>query len=278
MVSGNDPQVRRTYFDTVAFREIGGAFDKEQQLSLSLRERIIISPITVVEVLSQLTIARADEVLRQVQAVHNWCNPEHAGLLPWPDDWLFSVWFQKPAPDNGYTERMQKAINVCLAADSVKSLEEDAGKLKDAMDRMRQQTADAFGGLVEQARRDTLEDEKFSNAWFSGIANRVKADPASKSLPEIISELSAYHEFERVKLQIAVRSKDYNPQKHKNDLLDAEQLIYLADPSLYFLTCDTGFQKFAAKSAQAPRIITVPQADLADAKKIETLLCKMLQM
>ena len=90
--------------------EVGTAFEKDT-LPSELRERIMISPLTVFEVLSQLTIANADEVLRQVHAVHNWTNPERTRLLPWPDDMLFSIWFQKPAPDDGFTKRMEKAFN-----------------------------------------------------------------------------------------------------------------------------------------------------------------------
>jgi hypothetical protein len=261
----------RIYFDTVAFRKVGKAFEKDS-LPKDLRERMLISPITVFEVLSQLTVAVADEVLSQLQALYNWTNPKRTGLLPWPNDALSGIWFQKPALDNDFTSRMQKAFNVCLAATSAQSLRDEAGKLKDVMDRMKQQTAEDFRRLVEAARKEPLEGEKFTDAWFRGIANRVKADPATKSASEIVLALNAYHEFEEAKLKIAVQNKDYNPEKHQNDLFDAEQLIYLSDPSLCFLTCDTGFQNLVTKSPQRSRINTVQLADLASAKQVEALL------
>jgi hypothetical protein len=274
---GKPKMPERVYFDTDAFRAVGKACEKNT-LSFDLRGRIIISPLTAFEVWSQLTITNADEVLRQIQSLPNWTNPTHTGLLPWPDDALFSVWFQKPAPDGGYTQRMQKAFNVCLAADSVKSLQEEAGQLKDLMDKMKEQTAEDFRRLLESARKNPLERDKASQAWFQGIANRVKADSKSKSLSEIVSALNAYHEFEMCKLQVALQNKDYNPQEHKNDLLDAEQLIYLSDASLCFLTCDTGFRNLVRKSSQAKRIITASPAELADAPKIEGLLRKNIQI
>lgn len=113
---------------------------------------------------------------------------------------------------------------------------------------------------------------------FRGIATRVRADATSKPASEIVSALNAYHEFEQAKLHIATQNRDYNPEKHQNDLFDAEQLIYLADQSLCFLTCDFGFQKLLKKSAQATRITTVPPGDLADAKKVEALLRKITQI
>jgi hypothetical protein len=145
----------RIYFDTVAFREVGTAFEKAT-LAADLRERMLISPITAFEVLSQLTITNADEVLRQIHAVYNWTKPEHTGLLPWPSDALFTFWFQKPAPDDGFTKRMEKAFNVCLASDSAKSLQEEAGKLKDGMDGMKQKSAEDFGRLLEAAKKEAL--------------------------------------------------------------------------------------------------------------------------
>jgi hypothetical protein len=265
----------RIYFDTTVFREVGKAFEK-QKMSEDLRERILISPITLFEVWSQLTITNAEDVLHQIHAVHNWTNPQRTGLIAWPDDALFGIWFQKPAPDADFTKKMQTAFNVCLATDSAKLLQEEAGKLKDVMDGMKLRTAQDFGRLVDAARKEPLEGDKFSVAWFRGIANRVKADPTSKTVAEILSALNAYHEFEEAKLRIAVQSKDYNPEKHRNDLFDAEQLIYLSDPSLGFLTCDTGFQNLVKKSPQAARITTVPPADLADGTRVETLLRKIV--
>jgi hypothetical protein len=261
----------RIYFDTTAFREIGNAFEKDT-LPAEIRDRVLISPLTVFEVLSQLTIAKADEVLRQFQAVPNWTNPKHTGLLPWPDNALASIWFAKPAPDEGFTERMQKAFDTCLATESVETLKEEAGKLKDEMDKLKEKTAQDFGRLLESARKEPLEGEKFSRAWFEGIAARVKADPESKDMAQIVCTLNAYHEFEIGKLKVALENANYNPLKHQNDLFDAEQLIYLFDPSLRFLTCDAGIANLVKNSSQAKRVITVSPEELIDPAKVEILI------
>ena len=83
---------RRVYFDTVSFREIGKALENAA-LPDDLRENVVVSPLSAFEVLSQLTIVKADEVLRQIQAIHNWINPKKAALLPWPDDVLANLGF-----------------------------------------------------------------------------------------------------------------------------------------------------------------------------------------
>jgi hypothetical protein len=136
------------------------------------------------------------------------------------------------------------------------------------MDGMRLETVQNFKRLLDWAKKEQFD---FSEAWFRGIAKRAKADPESKTVAVIVSKLSAYHEFEQVKLQIALQSKDYNAEKHQNDLLDAEQLIYLGDPSLCFLTCDSGFGRIT-KSAQRSRLKIVAPEELSDVEKIEALL------
>jgi len=105
----------RVYFDTHVFRAMGSVFEKDA-LADELKERVLISPLSLFEVWSQLTVQNADEVLRQLQAITNWTNTQKTGLLPWPDDALAELWFQKPLPDDGFTRRMQNAVNVCLAA------------------------------------------------------------------------------------------------------------------------------------------------------------------
>jgi hypothetical protein len=162
----------RVYFDTNVFREVGGAFH-ESSLPDDLKEKVLLSPLTIFEVLSQLTVKNADEVLRQIQAIHNWTNSKRTGMLPWPDDALAQFWFEKPTPDDGYTEKMQRAFNVCLAAQSVESLREDAGKLKDAMDGMRHRTAEDFGRLLQAARKEP----SFANSALTTNLRKLNLPP-----------------------------------------------------------------------------------------------------
>jgi hypothetical protein len=61
-----------------------------------------------------------------------------------------------------------------------------------------------------------------------------------------------------------------------NDLLDAEQLVYLGAPELRFLTCDRGFER-VTKSEQARRIFVVAMADVSDARRLEALLREIVE-
>lgn len=263
---------QKIYFDTVSFREIGKALENVA-LSNDLRENLLISPLSAFEVLSQLSIMKGDEILRQIQAIHNWINPRNAGLLPWPDDVLANVGFGKSMKDDDFTQRMERAFNVCLSATSAEPLQKEAGKLKDVMDSMKHRIAQDFGRLLDAARKESPKGDWFTEPWFLGIAKRAKADPKSKSVTDLATTFSAYYEFERVKLEVALQNEDYNVEKRQNDLLDAEQLIYLGSPELHFLTCDKGFER-VNRSAQFTRVIIVAPGDLSDVRKIQALLSK----
>jgi hypothetical protein len=277
---------QKVYFDTVSFREIGKALENVA-LSDDLRDKVVVSPLSFYEVVSQLTTREADEVLRQIQAIHNWINPKRAGLLPWPDDALAQVGFGKATRDDDFTQRMGKDFNVCLNETSAAPLQEEAGRMKDALDAMKLETAEGFGRMLDEARKEFAQRREngespkgdwfeawFSEAWFHGVVTRAKVDPNSKPVAEVAAIFSAHHVFERVKLQTALGAKSYNSEKHQNDLLVVEQLVYLGSPELCFLTCDKGFAR-VKQSAQAARIIIVAPEELSDVQRVEAVLRKL---
>src|SRR5258708_4611183 len=124
------------YFDTDTFHRIGRTL-ANQGLPNDLRERILVSPITLFEALSHLTLKSNADILADIQAIHNWVNPSHAGLLSWPSDAIAKIGFKlDPKPDD-FIDRIQKTLNQCLATDSPEDFRESADKLKTLMDRMK---------------------------------------------------------------------------------------------------------------------------------------------
>lgn len=268
---------RHFYLDTNAFRYFGHAF-AQHTLADDLKDRMLISPLSAFEVFAQLAREDCgDDVLRQVRAIRNWTNPAHSLLLPWPDTWLYGVWFQKQKPDDEFTRKMADAFNLCLTADSpaalttLKEVSVDHAKL---MDDFKLQKAEQFKAMIDAARQEGAKSVDTTDAWFVSIANSVGADPKSKPMAEIVSAFSAHHEFEQAKLQTALANPEYNPlsRKNQNDIIDTDQLVYLSDESLCLITADSGFKSKVKRSRQAARIITVPAADLMNSKRAEAVL------
>jgi hypothetical protein len=264
----------RVYLDTNAFRYFGEAF-KTATLPFNLRERVLMSPLSAFEVMKQLADAYGDVVMRQIQCIRNWTNSHHAGLLPPSQDVMHSIWFQKPVQDDGTTKRMQDSINVILNTDSLKDIQEEAGKHKQFMVDLKLQAAQSFKTMIGYARSNKFD---MTDAWFRGIANSVGADPKSRSVDEIKSALSAYHEYEQAKLKVALDEPEYNPLSltNQNDIIDAEQLVYLWDPTLCFLTADKKVKNRVKASVQASRIIWASAEDLQDPARATALLRKIV--
>jgi hypothetical protein len=264
----------RVYLDTNAFRYFGEAF-KTETLPFDLRERILMSPLSAFEVMKQLADAYGDVVLQQIQCIRNWTNSQHAGLLPPSQDVMHSIWFQKPVQDNGTTKRMQDSINVVLNTDSPKDIQEESQKHKQFMIDLKLQAAQSFKTMIEYARNNKFD---MTDAWFRGIAKSVGADPKSRSVDEIKTALSAYHEYEQAKLKVALDESEYNPLSltNQNDIIDAEQLVYLWDPTLCFLTADKKVKNRVKASVQASRIIWAPAEDLQDPARATALLRKIV--
>ncbi len=224
-------KAERVFFDTNAFRYFGIAFENIP-LPADVRDRILISPLSAFEVFAQLgdeDEVQADLVLRQIQALHNWTNPKHAGLLPWPDLMLQMLWFQKPVQDDDFRERMQRSFNVILSAESLTPLREAALQQKKMLSDFKDTMAHDFKNMLDDLRKQQGKKEKqkakpvdTTKPWFNGIVKRAKADANSKTIPEVQSMLSAYHEFEQSKLQTALLIPEYNPLSHKNqnDIID----------------------------------------------------------
>ena len=123
---------------------------------------------------------------------------------------------------------------------------------------------------MEGWRKESLTQEKFAEMWVQGIAKRAKADPGCRPVADVISSLSAFYEFEERRLLTAVNNPAYRPDK--NDILDSEQLPYLGDPQLHFITCDGGYLARIKQSPQAAQIRKVALGELTTVEKVEALL------
>ena len=70
-----------------------------------------------------------------------------------------------------------------------------------------------------------------------------------------------------------MKNPQYKPDE--NDLFDSEQLPYLGDEKLRFVTCDGGYAARIKKSPQAARIHKVSLDDLATRQQVESLVEKI---
>ncbi len=73
------------YFDTDFFHHFASAFEN-RALEDDLRDKILLSPMTMKEVFSHLAVEWGPQVHRQINGLPNWLNSRNIGLLPWMTD------------------------------------------------------------------------------------------------------------------------------------------------------------------------------------------------
>lgn len=238
-----------------------------------MRGRILLSPITFLEAITHLTLETREDLLAHFRAIRNWANPQDLHLLPWPSDAIAEFAFCTSTNDIDFPSFVEQAINSCLISESANKLHDPAAELKNLLDDHKKQKAAQFRELVNLygATADTGAD--LSLAWVRAIANRAKASIDARPLSEVLSKRSAYHEYEQERIKVAANNPSHVPDE--NDVFDSEQLVYLADPKLHFVTCDGGHLKRIKNSPQLSRIHRIPIEELRDSTRIEGLLARI---
>lgn len=253
----------RVYMDTNVLRYFGTAF-ADLTMDEDLRDRLLVAPISVMELLSQLATHGAPEVLLAIQAMLRVFNPQHTGVLPWSDDFFRMSVFDAPPKEDVITSSLNNAINNCLSVEWVNDdLKADAHEMQRLLDVAKTGTTDQFAALRQGWMVEGLSENNHRNIFAHSIARRAGVPEDRVNVDTTILRLEALYTFEKAKLTEAANIVDYKPDKHENDVFDAELLVYLADLTLHLLTSDTGFRR-AAASSQFARIHIVSPDCLRD--------------
>jgi len=260
------------YFDTDAFRRIGSSLG-DSPLPDEIRQRIAISPITASEVLSQLSITDAGKILASIKAMKQWLPPR-APILDWPDGFILTRIFGKSGSDEAL-RTVGKSLNVCLEASGPDEVKGSAKALKELVDRVKLQQAQRDQGAVERLRGQTVDWSQDATFFATGVANRVGATLEPDAEKRISELLSAYFEYSSKMLRTALGDSRFSFLKNQNCALDAEQLVYLADPALHFVTLDRGFSS-VTKSPQKAHIHILSPDVVEHSKSIVRALGEIL--
>lgn len=91
--------------------------------------------------------------------------------------------------------------------------------------------------------------------WATTFAKELGCDITADQPRTLAADLSAAYEFRKYDFNAAAANKSYRWDKKDSDWVDGQQLIYLADPELYFLTEETKIRTKCAASPQSSRVL-----------------------
>jgi hypothetical protein len=264
----------KVYFDTDCFHNFATTFENTQ-LSDDLRSKILLSPMTMIEALSHLARHWGGDVLRQIKGMTNWLDRSAIGVLPFMDEAISIIGFGAKITEDGYTNRLQADINVCVNAD-LDELHQVADLRDKQLIQMKDFYVGTFQGCIDHFRSTKLTQPEFTRAWLTRYHNNDAAKDYPRTDDQMVKIFNAVHEFEFEKLKVAVNDPNYKAANHANDLFDAEQLIYLGNPNMHLVTVDKGYLPKVLKSPQRSQIHQVTRAQLGDPKSAEALLRQIL--
>ncbi len=243
----------KIYTDTNVLRYFGTAFAKVS-LAEDLQVQLLLSPLTVMELISQLGTGGAEEAFAAIQALPRVHNAGATGMLPWSDDLFRISLFNLPPGRDTITPALNNAVINILNAAKAEDLRDDGKEMRALLDEAKDETAKNFSAVLNSWKSEGPLSETEHKAIFArSIARRAKYDETKVDVDFVVKSLNALYVFENHRMQVGTQNHDYNVYKHSNDVYDAELLIYLADPTLHLLTSDKGF-RHVEKSSQSNRI------------------------
>lgn len=266
----------KIYTDTNALRYLCTAF-AHTDLPVDLKNQLLLSPLTMMELLSQLGTNGAEEAFASVQALPHVQNSAATGVLPWRDDFFRMSIFKLPPGQDTITPALNNAVINVLNASSVKDLHDEGKEMRALLDTEKNKSAKEFSDVLNGCRSEGPLAEAEHKAIFArSIAPQAHVDENKVDIDFVTKSLDAHFIFEKSRMSVGAQSYNYNVGKHSNDIYDAELLIYLADPTLHFLTSDTGFRRIQG-SSQANRVHIVDPACLKDPECATKTLHSIIQ-
>ena len=120
-------------------------------------------------------------------------------------------------------------------------------------EQQREQYVNWFSILRGKKRTDRNPEQ-----WAAQLMTGLNLPPDKVIRQKLIHGLAAMYQFEGWLLD-AARNKNYDLRAKFSDLIDAKQLYYLSDPSVFFITNDSDFTIRLRGNPQRNRILTFPQ-------------------
>ncbi|HEY1502364.1 MAG TPA: hypothetical protein VGF88_22500 [Acidobacteriaceae bacterium] len=241
---------QKIYFDTNVLRYFVDAFGNAP-VDVDLKQHLVVSPISVLELLSEIGTDQAEAAFRTVKVFPNIFDANNPiPLLPWEDEvFRVLVFDQAPQPDQ-LAELLSNAMTRAFHADCVEDIREDGRELRNVLDQAKLRATNDFSALLNSFRQHgAVAEDEHRQIFANGIAHRAGVPREGVNVDRVIDRLSALWAYEYEHVMNSAGEQEYDPYRHQNDFLDIEQLVYLAHPDLHLLTSDQGFRK-ARESAQ----------------------------
>ena len=253
------------YFDTNVIRYLRTGLNAPPLDNM--QSRIVLSPVSAIEVLSQMDDeVGGEEAFQSIHRFRDWM-PEQAVMFDWLETFYAHHVFGIEIEDEIFPIVIELLRRTLAANDLSPELRVGARNLKRVNEGAKLQKARLFQQAADRLHAEGLAanelDMRVRRDITLGIEQRVGATPGTRTQSQIEGCLSAYCEFHRRSVLGALQNAGFRfeSREHLNDHFDGEQLLYLAFPANHFVSSDTGFNG-VTNTPQGARIRIMPAAIL----------------
>src|ERR1700730_16348252 len=185
------------YFDTNIIHYLRDGL-REQSLSQEEKKQVVLSPISVLELVSQIAAA-PDIALGAIHAMKSWIDTKHADLLCWRDVFI-AHWIFSREIDDEVSEGLKRVLTTCYESETPDNkLCEDAGALLEFLQKEKRGKATLLENAARAIRQTPKDNSKdnLRGAARLAIASGLRVAAASGEMPEdaIAGRLPAYFEY-----------------------------------------------------------------------------------
>ena len=229
--------------------------------------RYAISANTLYELLAGIAKGDVNHFSENQSRIRLLCQPARREFLPTVGNFLRSKVFGLPPrkPDfqpkrlGLWTEvvlaaagksNLQSGVALHKAGHSSKTYGFDLQLLLNQIEEGKQSHSERLEGLRHGELLPSTDD-----SWSRSILNFIDLPVTDANARKILAALNAAHLYE-ISLYEMAKNHQYDFRKHDSDWIDAQQLYYLADPSVWFITCDANIRFRTIDSTQRDRILS----------------------
>jgi hypothetical protein len=167
----------------------------------------LLSPLSVMELLSQLGTDGAAEAFAAVQAFPRFQNAKATGMLPWSDDLFRICLFRESAGKDVVTPALNNAVTRVLNTPAVEDIRIDGQELRNLMDTGKDQTAKQLSEVLKAWRSEgALPEEDHRVIFARSIARQAGVDEAKVDVTFVVNSLHALYVFEKTKIATAAEN------------------------------------------------------------------------
>lgn len=229
-----------------------------------------ICPLTMIELILRIGRGSDEYFGRNRRALNVLYGSGERRILPFPGQFMSRALLEEDRPNPQFNpKRFDLWMRLIFKARDKASLKQGKITLRgirhivyeldlDSIDHQHKRGIDEHVRNLEEFRlgnliRPTREE------YAAGIFEKMGRPLNTEEQKQVSTRLSAAYAFDTWLWNMA-KNKSYDFAKHPTNWVDLQNLMYLCEPSMYFLTNDTDISREASETSQASQILPFAKA------------------